>query len=232
MDLTEAEEQLRQVRSILDGDGNTSDAVAAAKLAARLIQSLLRQLDEMRSMPLTTLRGETSRVVDLVRDLGALPTEGLPAAALALRARALRQLGLPLDGAEACAAHGRVAEQPEPPLPRRLEALAAEWETLANEMRVQREDEVPAAAARSVAFASCALALREELGLPVPAPPPSVREQVNLIAEALARAEGWKVPRGTDFTTATDPRSVRWCGLAEAAYEALTGDRPEYEELL
>lgn len=71
------------------------------------------------------------------------------------------------------------------------------------------------------------------------------RQQINAAAEAIAKADGWSVAEGIDFVgmreTPTDQlplyaykthdaRSLRFLALAEAAFAAITGDRPDYAD--
>lgn len=64
------------------------------------------------------------------------------------------------------------------------------------------------------------------------------RQQINAAAAAIATADGWKMLDGYDFVTAREnyetdrvsSRTLRFLALAEAAFEAITGDRPDYAE--
>lgn len=58
----------------------------------------------------------------------------------------------------------------------------------------------------------------------------NVTEIVNHTAGKLAEIEGWTFPEGHDFQNDTHPRGRRWFRMAEAAYEGVTGDSPDYSE--
>lgn len=62
----------------------------------------------------------------------------------------------------------------------------------------------------------------------MPPLPKTHRQQVNSMAAAIARVEGWE-PLAA-YVDNRNPRARKFCRMAEAAFEALTGDRPDYAD--
>lgn len=72
------------------------------------------------------------------------------------------------------------------------------------------------------------------------------KQQINAAAAAIAKADGWSTPAGLDYvgmfvTDEANPRrslpeikarsrAMHYLSLAEAAFEAITGDSPDYSE--
>lgn len=54
------------------------------------------------------------------------------------------------------------------------------------------------------------------------------REIINEIASALAKVDGWEPC--PDYVSNPNPRAIKYRVMAEAAFEALTGDIPDYAE--
>lgn len=54
------------------------------------------------------------------------------------------------------------------------------------------------------------------------------KQIINATAAALASCDGWEpLP---DYFGNFNPRALKYLGMAEAAFEAITGDRPDYSE--
>lgn len=74
--------------------------------------------------------------------------------------------------------------------------------------------------------------------------PMSHRQQINAAAAAIATSDGWSFPAGLDFVGLLETpeknlsqalsaykhraRALHFLALAEVAFEAITGDRPDY----
>lgn len=54
------------------------------------------------------------------------------------------------------------------------------------------------------------------------------REQINETAAAIAKVDGWEPL--SDYVDNQNPRARKYCAMAEAAFEAMTGDKPDYSE--
>lgn len=54
------------------------------------------------------------------------------------------------------------------------------------------------------------------------------RQIINDMAAAIAKCDGWE-PQ-TDYVDNPHSRAIKYRNMAEAAFEAMTGDRPDYAE--